>query len=425
MEQADLVPLKPSVFTGVACPACADGAVEAVRTIFPGIHVLAEYHCRSCQAGFLRDLPVGFAVEYPVSIDLGKSRMVPDPHVPGWIHEPLMEGYREPNGEQVRIERKVFRHCEDIILLNTLDYLYGHVLLKLFNATHYLDHHPSKGLVVMVPAALEWLVPDGVAEVWTVQMPLGRMQHWYTGIDAFVQERIAEHRSVSLGKAFGHPDMVGVDIGRYTRVAPFPHGDFDLRRPEFTFVVREDRLWLPSPVWKLLRGAFGRLGMRNGPARWPLRIQDHLVRATMVRIRKALPEARFNVVGLGRPGGMPAGVEDLRTKRMDLATEQAWCKAYARSHAVIGVHGSNMLLPTAHAAGCVEILPHDRYGNIVQDITVRHADRMQLFLVRFVDEHATPAMVARHAVSMVRDHRLFQRNNQVHVFATAERPIGA
>jgi hypothetical protein len=129
-----------------------------------------------------------------------------------------------------------------------------------------------------------------------------------------------------------------------------------------------------------------------------------------------MPNARFTVVGLAKPGGMPAGVADLRTLNMNLDTELAWCRAYAQSQVVVGVHGSNMILPTAHAIGCVEILPYDRYGNIVQDISVRWNDRMQLFMYRFVDEFASPADVSRHVVSMFNDHEVYRLDNQVNIF---------
>jgi hypothetical protein len=136
----------------------------------------------------------------------------------------------------------------------------------------------------------------------------------------------------------------------------------------------------------------------------------------MRRIRKSIPDVRFTVVGLAEGGGLSDLATDLRTRQMDDAVERSWVEAYAASQIVVGVHGSNMLLPTAHAAGCIEILPYDRYGNIVQDISVRRHDRMQLFLYRFVDEFATPAEIARQAVAMFREFDNYYRNNVINGF---------
>src|SRR5690606_28596791 len=79
---------------------------------------------------------------------------------------------------------------------------------------------------------------------------------------------------------------------------------------------------------------------------------------------------------------------DKRTTKMNAEIERDWCRLYAQSHVVIGVHGSNMLLPTAHAAGCVEVLMEERDRNVVQDLSVRYNDRRQLFFYCFVDQYA-------------------------------------
>jgi hypothetical protein len=101
---------------------------------------------------------------------------------------------------------------------------------------------------------------------------------------------------------------------------------------------------------------------------------------------------------------------DERRKDMSVSVEKDWCRIYAQSHVVVGVHGSNMLLPTAFAAGCVEILPQERYGNIVQDISVRYPDRRQLYFYRFVDQYASPKSVAGKVVAMIDDYDVYYKN---------------
>ena len=51
----------------------------------------------------------------------------------------------------------------------------------------------------------------------------------------------------------------------------------------------------------------------------------------------------------------------------------------------------------------------------MQDVAVRYRDVMQLFLYRFVDEFASPRTVARHAVAMFQDFKVFNRNNRVNI----------
>ena len=409
-----LIPVSPELFTEFGCPSCGSATITARGTVWPGIHTLGHYTCQACGLDFLRDLPIGFAVDHPMAIDRGSGTLFNPTQGPGWIHEPLMEAYRSPSDAEVRIERIVHRPVDRVVILNTLDFLYGHVLLKLFNAQHYLEKYPDLGLVLILPRSYAWLVPRGVAEVWLVDVGLCRMRRWYSAIDRFVQERLAGFKEVYLGRGYSHPEYIRIE--GFTGIEPFALADFSTRPPHITFVARQDRLWFATPLGKFCQRVLNKLGLKNSLGRWFVHRQDRLILRTMRHIRAERPEARFSVVGLGRAGGMGAGVDDLRTEQMNERTERAWCEAYRKSQVVVGVHGSNMLLPTLFAGGCVEILPHDRYGNIVQDVSVRWKGRMQLFLYRLVDEFATPRQVARHATSMLEHFELFRRNNEVNVF---------
>jgi hypothetical protein len=120
---------------------------------------------------------------------------------------------------------------------------------------------------------------------------------------------------------------------------------------------------------------------------------------------------------LGKKKGFGRLAMDSRSTSINEDKELEWCRIYAHSHVVIGFHGSNMLLPTAFAAGCIEVLPEDRLGNFLQDISVRYNDRRQSFFYRFVDQYAKPSAVAAKAISMIRDYDAFKNNmcrNQYH-----------
>ena len=407
-----LVPVKPGQFKDFVCPACASADVAVKGTVFPGIHVMGAYTCTSCGLEFLRDLPVGFAVDHPMAIGRKDGTLFNPTNGEYWLHGPLLAAFRKPSDAAVRVERVVNRQSSKVIILNTLDFLYGHVLLKLFNAQQYIDLYPDQGLILIVPRMFAWLVPKGVAEAWIVDLKLGAMHGWYPALDAFVQEQLVRFDEVAMARGYAHPDVSTLDIGRYSGVPAFPQEEFTTRVPWITFIAREDRLWHASPICGVLHRVARKLGLR----RMGVAAQDRLIARTIELIRREVPSAHFAVTGLGSAGGLGAHVGDLRIDRMSDERERTWCETYARSQVVIGVHGSNMLLPTAHAAGCIEILPSDRLGNIVQDIAVRYADRRQLFLYRFVREHASPKEVAQHAVSMFKHHDLYMRNNLTNVF---------
>lgn len=416
LSDRDLVPVTPALYVGPECPSCKASSITATGSHFPGAHVLGEYRCNACGLEFLRDLPVGFAVDHPVAIAKADGRLFNPNGAEPWLYGPLLKAFHGRSEAPVKIERKVLRHCKRIILLDTIDFLYGHVLLKLYNAQHYIDNYPEHGVVVLLPRMFAWLEPKGCAEVWIVDLKLGQGQGWHTAIDGFVKERLAEYDSVEMARGYAHPDFARIDIERYTGIAPMQLKDFSTRQPHITFVAREDRLWFASAFNKFCSRALGRLGAKGLARSLFVSAQDRLIRRSMRSIREALPQCSFSVVGLAPGGGYGSLANDLRTTRMDEATERAWCQAYAKSQIVVGVHGSNMLLPTAFAGGCIEILPHDRHGNIVQDISVRWAHRMQLFLYRFVGEFASPGEVARHAVGMLRNFDLYYRHNVTNTF---------
>jgi hypothetical protein len=383
--------------------------------VFPGVHILASYRCGACGYAFFHDLPVGFAVDYDVAIGADDGTLHNPKGVEEWVHGPLLKGFRAPSDAEVRIERRVLRPAKRIVLLNTLDFLYGHVLLKLWNAQYYLDHCPELGVVLLLPRSFEWLVPDGVAEVWLVDQRLGQAHGWYRSIDRQVQAFLADFDEVQLGKGYAHPDKSLIDIERFTGVAPFDMAAYTTAPLQVCFVLREDRLWYRSAAHKFLHRAARKVGLGALAQRLFVRDQQRLAMRALGIMRRALPGLRAVVVGLGDPIRLPADAQDLRTRRIDRDTELRWCRAYAASQVVVGVHGSNMLLPTAFAGGCIEVLPWDRLVNLAQDVAVRCSDVMQLFLYRFVDEFAAPSSVARHAISMFKDYALFHRNNRVNV----------
>ena len=404
-----LIPVKPETHTDPLCPACGSSSVKSVGTVFPGIHVLGNYHCEICQLDFLRDLPVGFALQSPTTIDLKSGKPIGEDKAEGWVQVPLLEGYASQSDAPIKIERIVNRPAKDIILLNTLDFLYGHVLLKLFNAQYYLDHHPETPLVIIMPKSYAWLAPKEAAEIWLVDIRLGAAQGWYPSIDKQVQEWLKDFDHVDMARAYAHPRLSKVDIGRFSVIKPFDPARFDELPPHVTFIARTDRLWFHNDLYEFLHRTVKWMGLGKSLGRIFIHAQDRLMKRAMRHILREEPRATFTVTGLAPKGGYGNLANDLRTEQMNPEVERAWCASYAKSQVVVGVHGSNMLLPTAFAVACVEILPDDRIGNMVQDIFVRYDDRMQLFNYRFVDERAKPAQVAAHVLGIFRQHGKFHQ----------------
>lgn len=364
---------------------------------------MADFQCASCQSEFFGDLPAGQALYTPITLDQ-KTGAASGGETAKWFSDWLADAYKNRSNKPLGFEIRKFSPTKDkIILLNCLDTLYGHSLLKLLNAQYYLDHQPDLSLILIVPPFLEWLIPDGAAEAWIVDLPLRRGTEWNDWLANEINLQLASFREIYLSVAFSHPRFEDFDIERFTRVAPFPLENFGelQNNPVITFIWREDRLW--ETTNQQASKSFDKLKRRFAISETGTREQTRKVIKFAERLREKFPQLDFAVAGLGKTNEFPDWIADLRLTKLDAAAERAWCERYAKSHIVIGVHGSNMLLPSAHAGGVIEIIGAERFGNYLQDILFRPSDAREMFFrYRFVPHSSTPEDLAELAATMLR-----------------------
>ncbi|MEX1239959.1 MAG: hypothetical protein WEB30_09580 [Cyclobacteriaceae bacterium] len=386
--------------------------------IIQPVHAMAECTCASCHFQFYQIFPVGHHVADQLSFSKVDKTYYSKGETEPWLFDSLVKANEGVRQQDVTIEKIVYRNCEDVIILNTLDYLYGHVLLKLYNALYHLDHQKNLGLILIIPKMFKWLIPDGCAEAWVVDLKLADLAYNHESVRKFISLQFGRFNSIYLSRAYSHPDVATIDISRLTRIKPFDLATYRERKPTITFVMRQDRWWFGSVAEYWFYRMCRKLKLLSWGSRLLSRRQNHLVKQTMRRIGKKIPASDFYIVGLGEDGNFGSNCFDERKTQIDDGVETAWCKIYARSHVVVGVHGSNMLLPTALAAGCVEILPQERYGNMVQDISVRYNDRRQLFFYRFADQYSRPRSVAAKVVGMLHHYDIYHRNMCLNLYRT-------
>ena len=406
-----MIRLHPKPQVQHACPHCRE-ALAVKDWWIPGMRMLAVLDCPRCARQFYGDLPAGHGLYYPMLLEAGTGEVHDAQGVP-WFAEWLRDSFAGRVDEPVPFAEEEFRPIRRPLLLNCLDQLYGHSLLKLLNAQYYLDHHPDQDLIVLIPRFLRWLVPKGVAAVWTVDLPLRKGNTWNDWLAKRLHEKIDSFAEAFLSVALSHPHPDDFAIERFTGIAPFDTARWTellAQRPTVTFIWREDRLWeaARSRVGSELRrwrNQAGRavLGAQSG-ATIQARPQERLVAQLGLRLRQSFPGLDFAVAGLGQRGRLPQWISDMRESEVDESIERAWCQRYACSHLVVGVHGSNMILPSAHAGAVLELLPPDRWGNLLQEILPRTADpRDALIRFRFLPLPSGVAAVAEAAVALLQD----------------------
>ncbi len=242
---------------------------------------------------------MGHARTHSYKVDLETSIVCGKPDTMLWLGKPFLESLQNPQDQTLKISKEVFTEYERVIILNCIDNLYGHCLLKLLNAQKHLDCHPDYGLVTIVPKFIRWMVPEGCAEVWTVDMPLSQGQCYYPTFDNFCREESNRFREIYVSEAYSHPTQF--DITRFTRV---PKYEFDkIERLKITFCWREDRPWCSYFAFLF----FKKINLLS----LLIHIQTGKVIRLFKKIRSKIPQATFTVVGLGKRTKFPEWIEDL------------------------------------------------------------------------------------------------------------------
>ena len=391
------------------CVGCGSDRTELLDFLFSGAQSLADCRCGICGTEFYDLLPTAHGLHFSVSFSKnGKFSRFPE-QARLWLAEPLIDAVLRHKTVKYPIRSEVFLKTNNAVLLNCLDSCYGHVFLKLLNAQFHLEN--KENLILLIPASFRWLVPDGVAEVWSAEAPLSAFGKQIKGLDEFIKIQSLRFELLVLSQAYIHPESTLIRFELFLREKKFDLKEFTEKRPTVCFVVREDRLWLGSALWDFFHRAVKKLRLH---ALLPvfLRRQRSLYRRTVSRIREKIPECRFIVTGVGQRANYSMFAEDVRSNSPDERIERIWCTLYAQTHVVVGVHGSGILIPTALSAGFLEILPRHKIDHLTEDVVLNYKNRYSHFLGRYVDEFSKPSLIARHAVSMIKNFDFFRQTTE-------------
>ena len=406
-----MIRLLPGAAHPTRCPACHTAGLAA-QVRYVGVAVLAQTTCPACGTAYYQTLPTGQFNRFPVAISANKQHV----SVAGrgrWLVEPVGnclpdEVFFSPEKSLFSVnETTAVRPGQAVILLLCLDACFGHALLMLANAQRHHEQHPQHALIAVVPRALVWLVPAYVAETWVTDLPLSGFERNVPGLDVFVQQQLTRFSGVWLSTARIHFDPRTTRFSDLTRTPKFDLTRFDREPMQVTFVLREDRLWLrwgwERFLFRVCVGAGWQVATRPLWVRW----QHRRYRQLAHRLRVAHPALHLAATGLThtapRPGALGPYLHDLRqTAPLSPHQERTWCRAYAQSQVVVGVHGSGMLLPTSLAAGFVNLLPPEKNGHYAEDILLAHSNPIhQTLLGRFLPTATSPRQVATLIGSML------------------------
>jgi len=345
-----LIKIHPTIDFKAKCP--RDGAELKIEDfVIPSMRCLVSATCPECQSQYYVDLPVSQALWSPVTLDI-KTGEAWDPNHVQWFSERLKNSFfNQTETNIVPVVHKFFE-ADRIIVFNCLDFLYGHCLLKLLNVQRYLEEFPEYGCCVLVPTQLVHLVPDGVAEIWEMPLPIKDGWKWLPSLNHWLKQQILNRQECFLSLVYSHPSNKVYDLRKYVRNLPdFSHKIED-HEPVILFSYREDRLW-------------GRT----------LPHQQRNIQKLYKRLSAIFPRMLFVIVGFGCQNKITETASkiidlrvDPRVNKFEQSDDLRWLSYMSIADCVVGVHGSSMLLPSGLARTTVELLPKFRYNNLWQDI---------------------------------------------------------
>ncbi len=364
--------IRPSLEVTLRCPDCGD-ACAASHIVWQGMHVVARAHCSACGGEYLSDLPCHQGTLTPLVLDTKDERLWEARWTESTVHSNDMAPASKSDffsgsllnihrgGEQCEVPFKVerFRSVRKVVLLNTVDFIYGHSMPCLLDAARFRNLSPELGLAVIIQPFLRWMVPSWVAEVWTVELPLTEGRKYFPKLSARIDAELGRFDEVYLSHAYTLPRQP-VDIEWFTGVA---RHDVSTNADKISFIWREDprRYWCSTNYF--VRAAKRLLG--TNPI---VHCQRLRVTRLFELIRRRNPRVTFAVAGLGRTGRFPSWIGDHRVDAFTEQSERDLCRLYASSRVVIGVLGSHMLLPSMLAGSVISLMPSGWWGAFGQDL---------------------------------------------------------
>ncbi len=185
------------------CPVC-DHALDADDWHMPGMRPLAVLLCANCDHKFFADLPSGNAVHAPTLLDCDTGETYQPTGESYWFAKWLRESYDEQTDAPVDVTVEGMETVANPTVLNCLDALYGHALLKMLTVQRFIEKS-ARDVVVICQPNLRWLVPDDATAVVTVELPLGRGHDWNETLAAKFSDIFADYGNVALCSVDPHP----------------------------------------------------------------------------------------------------------------------------------------------------------------------------------------------------------------------------
>ena len=378
--------IHPIISFRVACLKC-NSDLEHGTIHWQGVHTCSESICKNCGNKYLVDFPINQSTVLYRILEISTNKIFDKDgndvtKETRWFNDKLLS-VMSPKNTLIKVDIEKKHNFKNVMILNTVDYCYGHSLLLLFNLQRLIHNlkNSGKGIVVIIQPMMKWLIPkEGIAEIWTVNLTFNNVNNYYPAVSKIINEQITRFESCYISRGHLLPTKENIVIENFTGIVPYCF-DTKIKNPRITFIWREDpgRLWIKNIY--LLKGL-----QKLGFGKILLPIHYLRIRLFLYLLHKKIRKTNYQltIAGLGNYGRFQNYVDDKRVNGFSIKEEINTCQIYAESELVIGVHGSSMLLPSAHAGMAISMMPSKRWGNFAEDILYRESDVRQASFQRRV-----------------------------------------
>ena len=317
-----------------ACSYCAKPLILN-DFYFYGWRNLYECRCTKCKANFLIDMPIFSGIPYPAIYDKKKGVIN---NVASWWGEPL-ENISSKLLEKVIVnDIKTNKQNNKLIIFNLLDFVFGHSFMRLERLTYYIDNQDFKeyDFLVLVPSQLRYLLSkfEDTISIVEIKASFSKYKYFYANIDKEVK-KITHNYSNVFCEMLKYPQQEFIKLENLH--LPINKWVKDIKK--IVIVYRKDRV----------------IGVTN--------------RAQFIFYKKLISMVNKLDIEIFMIGDKDTyffnKVNDLRVVEFDKNTDILWNETCSGA-ITIGVHGSNMLIPSLCSAYNLEFVSYDKLYNFGQ-----------------------------------------------------------
>jgi hypothetical protein len=206
-----MIQLKPQLGISIICPSCQNSYTPS-NWILPGMHVMAEGICPNCEKHIYQEIPINAGAFYPGILDGKTGKRIDKLPFDNWYLNGLEESYISRCSSEITFTIKNERPLEreKIAILNTIDQTYGHSLYELLNASYYLKKS-NVDLIIIVQKEFSWMLPDGAAQIWIVDIPFSEANNWNDWVSEKIKTELSNFNNVFLCRSFVQADSLEKD----------------------------------------------------------------------------------------------------------------------------------------------------------------------------------------------------------------------